>query len=119
MQDISKKVDTSISGLGAQMPKLQSRLEALAERSTGSNSSSASPTSRAGRNAVPSHSVREGGSNVWVPKTIFIRGWAPFGCPTSQKISREEATSLELRIRQLVGSQDVFLGRIPLYVCNH
>lgn len=58
VQEFSNKADGSIGDLGAQMSKLGSRLEALAERSAGSNSSTSSPSSWAGRDAMSSHTIR-------------------------------------------------------------
>lgn len=86
VQEIAAKVDSSIMDLGAQMSKLESCVEAMADRS-GSKSSTASPTSWAGRGKVRSDIESAGGSNVWSPKSLFIRGWPPFGCPTNQTIS--------------------------------
>lgn len=45
-------------------------------------------------------------------------GMAPFGCPTNKKISREEAASLEQKIRSAVGAPESFLSCVPAYVCN-
>lgn len=55
VQEIAAEVDSSIHELGAQMAKLESRLEALADRPAGTNSSTTSAMSWAGRAFVPSH----------------------------------------------------------------
>lgn len=73
---LTTKVDTSLSDLGAQMSKLESRLDAMANRS-GSNSSTASPSSWASRDQVASKNGLEGPPNMFAPKSLFIRGWAP------------------------------------------
>jgi hypothetical protein len=36
-------------------------------------------------------STAGGDAGGWVPRGFIVRGWAPFGCPARQRISREQA----------------------------
>lgn len=64
VESLAQKVDTTISDLGVQMSKLESRLEAMASR-PGSNSSTASPSSWAGRDPIARNKGSEGPSNLF------------------------------------------------------
>lgn len=112
MGALSRKVDRTVEALANNVSKLESRL--------GSGSGASSTTSA----GSPTWADRPKSSNTdrisgWVPRTLFVRGWAPFGCPTSQKISKEEALLSDNKVRAVSGAVCDDLVSLPGYVCNH
>lgn len=115
--EVQQRLDTSVGALTEKVALLQSKVagdQVSGPSSVASTSGSVSWPGRPRR----SENEREGGSG-WVPRTIHVRGWAPFGCPTSSKISREEAMRLDGRIREALGPPSRQLQMVSPYVCNH
>lgn len=116
IQEVSDKVDTSIAAIGAQISILETRLEQISKSGASSAASTAGPNEWTDR---PWGGSKRGEDSKWTPKTIFVRGWAPFGGPTHQKVSREEAMALDSKVRQALGPQERQLQTMAHYVCNH
>lgn len=114
---LSEKLERSLDVLSEKVGKLEAQMGCSGQSVSACSTGSPSP-SWASR-AQPRHSVLRGPLPQWSPRMLYLRGWAPYGCPTSHNISREEAAALDLKVRKALGPVADQLESLPPYVCNH
>ena len=58
------------------------------------------------------------GPGDWCPRTVLVRGWAPFGSPAAQKIDRVEYKKVANELTVLFASQPAKQCYCPCLFCR-
>lgn len=130
-------MDEKFSASEDRFQKLEERLDKIAANNkahavAGSptfSSTSAShswPTPRPPSSTVssaPAAGTRTGDTATvpgrWNPRLLYIRGWSPFGSPSSSKISASEADLLDSKIKLATGALYDDMSYLTPHAANH